>query len=209
VRPRAKGARHRTARRKTTRAGPTARSPSHSPTRWASCAAYRAGAGKRVHNDTPSLSNAAARCTSVRPCGLHHACLGLSRGRLNASWHRSRQFCRSLAAQPAVATSASPVGRRHRILPPGGARAELVHEGHGGDSAIGTVNSVNAAAHTVNVSHGAIQALGWPPMTMDFPVSPSVNLNAIKPGAKVNFTLDKGSDGMPVIDTITPAGRGK
>lgn len=114
-----------------------------------------------------------------------------------------------MAAQPAVATSASPVGAGHEILPPGGARPELVHEGHGGASASGTVNSVNAAARTVNVSHGAIQALGWPPMTMDFPVAPFVDLNAIKPGARVNFTLDKGSDGMPVIDSMTPAGGGK
>ncbi len=37
----------------------------------------------------------------------------------------------------------------------------------------------------------------------------SVNLSAIKPGAKMNFTLDKGSDGMPVIDTMAPAGGGK
>jgi Cu(I)/Ag(I) efflux system periplasmic protein CusF len=85
----------------------------------------------------------------------------------------------------------------------------LIHEGHGGASATGTINSVDVAAHRVNVSHGAIQSLGWPPMTMDFPVAPSVDLNTIKPGAKVNFTLDKGSDGMPVIDTITPAGGGK
>jgi Cu/Ag efflux protein CusF len=114
------------------------------------------------------------------------------------------------AVQPA-ATAASPIGQGHEILPPGGARlrTELVHEGHGGANATGTVNSVDVAAHRVNVSHGAIQALGWPPMTMDFPVSPSVNLNAIKPGARVNFTLDKGSDGMPVIDTITPAEGGK
>lgn len=114
-----------------------------------------------------------------------------------------------MAAQPAAATAASPIGKGHGILPPGGARSELAHEGHGGASAAGTVNSVNAAAHTVNVSHGVIQALGWPPMTMDFPVSPSVNLNTIKPGAKVNFTLDKGSDGMPVIDTMAPPEGGK
>jgi Cu/Ag efflux protein CusF len=92
-----------------------------------------------------------------------------------------------MAAQPAVATSASPVGAGHKILPPGGARTELVHEDHGGASASGTVNSVDVAAHRLNISHGPIQALGWPPMTMDFPVSPSVNLNAIKPGGEGEF----------------------
>jgi Copper binding periplasmic protein CusF len=105
-------------------------------------------------------------------------CLGLSRRYINAPRHRSRQFCQSYRGTAGRRTSASPVGAGHEILPPGGARTELVHEGHGGASATGTINSVDVAAHRVNVSHGAIQALGWPPMTMDFPVAPSVDLNA-------------------------------
>jgi Cu(I)/Ag(I) efflux system protein CusF len=165
---------------------------------------HRAEAGKRV---TTMLSRplrtlfagvlplALAACTNAPPAAAAPL-LGIDLGS-------------SGAIQPAVAIAASPKGEGHEILPPSGARIELVHEGHGGASATGTVNSVDLAGRKVNVSHGAIQALGWPPMTMDFPVASSVHLGAIKSGAKVNFTLDKGSDGMPVIDTIAPAGGGK
>lgn len=84
-------------------------------------------------------------------------------------------------------------------------QALLVHEGHAGAvQAMGTVNSVDAAKHTVNLSHGSIRALGWPAMTMDFPVSPEVNLGALRPGMQVSFTLVHGTAGM-VVDTIRPA----
>jgi Cu(I)/Ag(I) efflux system protein CusF len=150
-----------------------------------------------------ALPLALAACSNATPASAYRAAtstpIGIDLG--SSASH--------MAAQPAAATSAGPLGAGHEILPPGGARTELIHEGHGGASATGTINSVDVAAHRVNVSHGAIQALGWPPMTMDFPVAPSVDLNTIKPGAKVNFTLDKGSDGMPVIDAITPAKGGK
>lgn len=144
-----------------------------------------------------ALPLALAACTDAKPAAA-------------ASTSTSVDLGGSGAVLSAAATAASPKGEGHqKIHPPGGARAQLVHEGHGGASATGTVNSVDIAGQRVNVSHGAIQALGWPPMTMDFPVSPSVNLNGIKPGAKVNFTLDKGSDGKPMIDTMTPVGGGK
>ena len=85
---------------------------------------------------------------------------------------------------------------------------QVAHEGHAHAQASGTVNSIDAGAHKVNISHGAIQDLGWPPMTMDFPVAPAVNLKSIKPGSRVNFMLEKGDHGMPVIQSISPAKAG-
>src|SRR5689334_15999415 len=83
---------------------------------------------------------------------------------------------------------------------------QLVHEGHtGAVQASGTVNAVDAARHTVNLSHGSIRALGWPAMTMDFPVGDDVDLAALKPGMRVNFTLVHGSGGGMVVDAIRPA----
>ena len=70
----------------------------------------------------------------------------------------------------------------------------------------GTVNSVDAAGHKVNLSHNAIPAIGWPAMTMDFAAAPSVDLGALKPGTRVNFMMQRGGDGMYVIHSITPAG---
>ena len=71
----------------------------------------------------------------------------------------------------------------------------------------GTVNSVDAATRKVNLSHSPIPAIGWPAMTMDFSVAPSVAMAALKPGTKVDFTMKRGNDGMYVIQSIT-AGHG-
>jgi Cu(I)/Ag(I) efflux system periplasmic protein CusF len=73
----------------------------------------------------------------------------------------------------------------------------------------GTVNSVDPAQHKVNLSHQAIPDIGWPAMTMDFAVAPSVDLKAIKPGTRVNFTIEKGQGGLYEIKAITPAGGGR
>jgi Cu/Ag efflux protein CusF len=82
---------------------------------------------------------------------------------------------------------------------------KMAHSGHTHAQSTGTVNSVDAAAHRVNVSHGPIPAIGFPSMTMDFAVAPSVDLHAVTPGTRVNFTVEKGQGGMYVIQSIKPA----
>ena len=73
-------------------------------------------------------------------------------------------------------------------------------------AAVGTVNTVDPAKHSVNVTHQPIKTLGWPSMTMGFPVAPSVDLAAIKPGQRVNFTLGApDADGNRRIEQIKPA----
>jgi Cu(I)/Ag(I) efflux system protein CusF len=69
----------------------------------------------------------------------------------------------------------------------------------------GTVHSVDAGQRTVNVSHDPIPPIGWPAMTMDFQVAPSVDLSAIEPESRVAFTLTRGADGMYVIESLRPA----
>jgi Cu/Ag efflux protein CusF len=90
-----------------------------------------------------------------------------------------------------------------------GREMQMAHSGHGHAQATGTVNSVDAAAHKLNVSHGPIPAIGWPAMTMDFAVAPSVDLRAVKPGTRISFTSEQGEGGMYVIQSITPAGGGR
>lgn len=82
-----------------------------------------------------------------------------------------------------------------------------VHDDGSHAHATGTVNSVDAAQHKVNVSHQPISALGWPAMTMDFAVAPSVDLSRIKHGTQINFSLEKGKGGMYEVDTLQPAGK--
>lgn len=68
----------------------------------------------------------------------------------------------------------------------------------------GVVNSVDAAAHKVNVSHDPIPSLGWPAMKMDFAVAPSVDLKSVAAGTSVEFTVGKTKDGLPEIQAIQP-----
>ena len=85
----------------------------------------------------------------------------------------------------------------------------MAHEGHNDAHGTGTVNAVDPAQHKVNVSHAPIPEIGWPAMTMEFPVAPSVDLQAIKPGVRVNFTIEQQPGGIYEIRAITPAGGGR
>lgn len=89
--------------------------------------------------------------------------------------------------------------------------AQMDHSGHATQTAqpqaagaTGKVNAVDPAKRVVNLSHGPIAALGWPAMTMDFAVAPSVDLKALRPGAEVAFTVGKDAAGMYRIETLTP-----
>jgi Cu(I)/Ag(I) efflux system periplasmic protein CusF len=70
----------------------------------------------------------------------------------------------------------------------------------------GTINSVDAANHKIGLSHNPIPAIGWPAMTMEFAVAPSVDLKSVKPGTRVDFAMQRGGDGMYVIQSVKPAG---
>jgi Cu/Ag efflux protein CusF len=83
---------------------------------------------------------------------------------------------------------------------------QMAHAGHNDAHGTGTVNSVDPAQHKVNLSHNPIPEIGWPAMTMEFPVAPAIDLTAIKPGTRVNFTIEQQPGGMYEIRAITPAG---
>ena len=106
-----------------------------------------------------------------------------------------------------VAAVASPEG--HAPTPQHRSDMQMAHAGDNDAHGTGTVNSSDPAQHKVNLSHNPIPEIGWPAMTMDFPVTPSVDLNALKPGTRVNFTIEKGQGGMYEIQTMTPAGAGQ
>jgi len=68
----------------------------------------------------------------------------------------------------------------------------------------GKINTIDADAGVVNVTHEPVEALGWPTMTMDLPVTRRVDLTAVKPGTDISFTLKKGRDDKFRITEITP-----
>ena len=102
-------------------------------------------------------------------------------------------------ALPAEAPAAAP--------PP--SELQMAHADHNDAHGTGTVNSVDPAQHKVNLSHNPIPEIGWPAMTMEFPVAPAIDLKAIKPGTRVNFTIEQGQGGMYEIKAMTPAGGGR
>jgi Cu(I)/Ag(I) efflux system protein CusF len=83
---------------------------------------------------------------------------------------------------------------------------QMAHGGHGDAHGTGTINSVDPAQHKINISHAPIPAIGFPAMTMDFAVAPSVNLGALKPGMRVDFTIEQGAGSMYQIQSVSPAG---
>jgi Cu/Ag efflux protein CusF len=97
----------------------------------------------------------------------------------------------------------------HTVAPRTSGEMRMAHAGHADAHGSGTVNSVDPAQHKINLSHQAIPDIGWPAMTMDFPVAPSVDLKTIKAGTRVNFTIERGEGGMYEIRAIAPAGGGR
>ena len=89
------------------------------------------------------------------------------------------------------------------------AEMRMAHAGHGHAQGTGTVNAVDASGHKINLTHGPIPALGWPGMTMDFAVAPAVDLRTLKPGTRVDFTIEQGDGGNYQIQSIKPAGGGR
>lgn len=67
---------------------------------------------------------------------------------------------------------------------------------------VGVLNAIDPGKRKINVTHEPIAALHWPGMTMDFRVAPGVDLDALKPGSRISFTLGRGVDGLYAIEEI-------
>ena len=53
----------------------------------------------------------------------------------------------------------------------------------------GTVTKVDPATSTVTISHGPVQSMKWPAMTMTFKAKDKAVLDKVKQGAKVEFSF--------------------
>ena len=72
-----------------------------------------------------------------------------------------------------------------------------------GHQAEATVDSVDPKAGTVTLNHGAVPALRWPAMAMEFKVANESLLRDLKPGTKVAFEFVERQQGEWVITSIT------
>lgn len=67
----------------------------------------------------------------------------------------------------------------------------------------GTVNKINPDG-SVNISHGPVDSLGWPGMTMNFQVQDKALLKGVNPGQRVDFEIARRADGSYAISGIAP-----
>ena len=67
----------------------------------------------------------------------------------------------------------------------------------------GEVIALDQAAGKVKLKHQAVPELGWPGMTMFFPVADKAQLARLKVGDRVDFRFVQAADG-PLITQIKP-----
>ena len=96
----------------------------------------------------------------------------------------------TLTAIPAVAED------MRMTMPMDGKAVAESHQGKG------TINSVDAKAGKLNITHEPIASLDWPAMTMDFEVQDKAMLANLKKGQKVTFQLVEARKGKYVISEI-------
>jgi Cu(I)/Ag(I) efflux system protein CusF len=68
-------------------------------------------------------------------------------------------------------------------------------------TADGTIKAIDTMKHTVTISHGAVAAVQWPPMTMAFSVTED-QLKGLKAGDRVSFSF-RLKDGSAAIVSIS------
>ncbi|MHB1530322.1 MAG: copper-binding protein [Acidiferrobacteraceae bacterium] len=71
--------------------------------------------------------------------------------------------------------------------------------GHHVYMAHGRIDALNPATHTIKLTHSAIPALGWPGMTMQFPLKTPGLARGLKVGERVQFDLAKTPSGYAVV----------
>lgn len=72
-------------------------------------------------------------------------------------------------------------------------------------SAEGTVNSVDRAAGTINISHGPVASASWPAMTMSFKLAEPTAAEGVEPGQRINFDFTIQGGMAATVTRIDPA----
>lgn len=68
----------------------------------------------------------------------------------------------------------------------------------------GTIDAIDPGRRRVTLSHDPMPEIGWPAMTMVFPVPAGTDLRRFKHGDHVDFTLRKGGSGSYDLIDIRP-----
>ena len=89
--------------------------------------------------------------------------------------------------------------------PAGAAPAPPGVGGKVGHQASGTLDAIDARSGTVTVTHGPVESLGWPGMTMDFALANSALVANLKPGTPITIEFVERKPGEYVITRVAPA----
>lgn len=103
-----------------------------------------------------------------------------------------------LAASGALLASEPMQGMNHADMQNMEQSTSVAHK------AEGVVNSIDLSQGKINFTHGPIESLKWPGMTMDFTVKDKAILKGIKPGQKVEFEVVQEGPGQFYVNRITP-----
>ena len=76
-------------------------------------------------------------------------------------------------------------------------------------SAEGVLNAIDPDAGSVNITHPPMPEINWPEMTMDIPVTGTVDLSGFSEGDTVRFTVRRGRDDVFRIVDMTPVEAGE
>lgn len=68
----------------------------------------------------------------------------------------------------------------------------------------GTIDAIDPGRRRVTLAHDPMPEIGWPAMTMVFPVPAAVDLRQFKAGDHVNFTLHPGQGGTYDLIDLRP-----
>jgi Cu(I)/Ag(I) efflux system membrane fusion protein len=66
----------------------------------------------------------------------------------------------------------------------------------------GRVDEIHQDERKMHITHGPIDALGWPGMTMEFDVLPNVDLGRIQVGQSVHFSIRPNEGGVYLINMV-------
>ncbi len=75
----------------------------------------------------------------------------------------------------------------------------------GGVPGHGVIDAIDPGRRRVTLSHDPMPEIGWPQMTMVFPVPAAVDLRRFKAGDHVDFTLRKGTAGSYDLVDLRPS----
>lgn len=92
----------------------------------------------------------------------------------------------------------------------GAAAPAFAHQGHEhaaetqvpqSAEGVGIVRAIDTRNNRITIAHEPIPALGWPSMTMAFPLHSADLLTGVAVGNRVNFTLVN-HDGQPMVQAL-------